>query len=677
MQTQQSANRFVFIVIVALLLLSFIAASFFVPDKVADKLLNRIKAESGIDIIPYQVDYSLITGDLVLLDTDLRLSPGIMLSADEVRFSASFSSLWQDKVELNKISLQKPYINIDISKAGQKPLDTRVENFIQEVGRFVFKGGGLHIEDKQQITGLAQPLAVAYDEITLEATDQRIIKVEIEGRKDWHFNGRIDLQAPNLTGELDISQVSLSKALESLTLNCASCYGRGSVKADLGVEWTRQSGIELEGTATISEGGFSSDSGVELKWKSLQLEGISLKKNRLSVQNMTLDKADAYLKKAFGSDLNQPWGQDSGISVKTVDLSQSNIYLGTDEDRAFLSKTDARLDYESREQFAYQLTGLWREQIPVTVNGRNHRAQSDQSFMNLSARNVDLSLLLPEERNVLGYDLSGSRAHLSLESKGCVRAKGQLVITELEAQGDGEGVSLSNVKALLTNAQGQIRMPLNVDWQKPSLVMEVNQSIAQQWTNVYENPLKYLSKIADADLSASRFMTMPAASSQLSKASSGSLDALAKVLKLRPHLALSLHVNVSRQRDWPEMAKHELEASLNQLYSAINKTKKGEVQAIPADVRGQLIEQMYLQTQNRKLPEVGEETPEQRIKQAEQWLLKNWPANGEKLEKLMDDRVAAVRKALLEAGVPEDRITGIRGSVVDKAQAPVSLQLVY
>ncbi|MGI2027051.1 hypothetical protein [Endozoicomonas acroporae] len=121
----------------------------------------------------------------------------------------------------------------------------------------------------------------------------------------------------------------------------------------------------------------------------------------------------------------------------------------------------------------------------------------------------------------------------------------------------------------------------------------------------------------------------------LTKRSQKNLVNLKKALIERPELNVLINVGVSESRDWRELSRYELEKTLLELYAATSSVEHSEVITIPPGVRASLVEQMYLATRrHQKIPEVGEQSPGQRVQEAESWLLKNWPKTPDQLESL-------------------------------------------
>ena len=82
---------------------------------------------------------------------------------------------------------------------------------------------------------------------------------------------------------------------------------------------------------------------------------------------------------------------------------------------------------------------------------------------------------------------------------------------------------------------------------------------------------------------------------------------------------------------------------------------------------------MHLATQQKKIPEVGELTPEQRVKRAEQWLLANWPVANDQLEMLQQARYQLLLRTLSEIGLDAQRIELTRATIDQLRSEPDSV----
>ena len=133
----------------------------------------------------------------------------------------------------------------------------------------------------------------------------------------------------------------------------------------------------------------------------------------------------------------------------------------------------------------------------------------------------------------------------------------------------------------------------------------------------------------------------------------------------------------SRELDSPVLAKTDLEADLLELYIAVSNKKANETTSIPLDVRLGLIEQMYLRVHQRKLPEIGVQSLEERAAVAEEWLLEHWPVQEDRLLHLAKERVETVRHQLQAAGVGQERLHVEPASIDDDGQADVRFKLLY
>ena len=685
MQTQQSVIRFVlFVVIVLVILLSLISVVLMVPGRYTDQLLQQIEDQTGVEVLPVAKEYSFLSGQFLLTNPELRISPGITLKSEAIGLNVAWTSLWKDKIELDRIDFNKPKIFIDLAIIGQKPPMPNLYHFLRETGQFVFEDGSMKVMDTEQADS-SEVVTIDFSKMELKThrPDQIDVEVVRESKdSNWSLGGIIDLNELVLSGQLSVDELPLADVLNQGLIQCADCSLEGRLSSDLSVDWSNDQGMELTGTAKVLDGQYQDlNSGLDLRWKELFAEGFQFKNREGFVEDLSFRDG---LLSVNGSPLEQVAKAVGGslsangalpVTVKNVEFNGA-VQSTQMQHRALLSNSRIELEVLSPEQYTYQLNGQWLERVPVFMEGSVDQKKAIASTSNISVRDVDLSLLPVKERSVAGYDLAGSRVNLNLVSSAGSSSRGKLTFTKLEAKPLKPELDIKDVKALMTSVQSIISVDVSArGGQSPIAAAGI--ATQSTWNRVLDQPLQYLSQQAGITPALSNNLTMPAGKATLTERDKTQLKGWSKVLKIRPELNISVKAIASKEKDWPTLSSAELEADLLELYSAISRSKPGEVKEIPVDVRGQLIEQMYLRAHNRKLPEVGDTSHSKRVKEAEQWLLENWPANQEKMTKLATERFNAVNEFLLSEGVAKKRIISVPASTVDQAKSAIEVQLAY
>ncbi|WP_257279911.1 hypothetical protein [Endozoicomonas sp. ISHI1] len=702
MQTQKPAARFVFLVVVLAILLFLISVMLMVPGRYTDQLLQQIENQTGVEVLPVEKEYAFLSGKFLLTKPELRISPGITLKSESIAVNVAWTSLWKKTIELDRIDFKKPGIFLDLAIIGQKPPMPNLYQFLREAGQFVFEDGSMRVVNSEQ-TGSSKVVSIDFSKMELKT--HRPDQIDIEVVKDsrhinWSLGGIIDLKKLAMSGQLSIDELPLADVFSQKFLKCSNCSLKGSLSTDLSVEWSMDQGVELTGTAKVLDGEYQDlGSGLNLDWKELFAEGFRFRSRKAFVEDLsfrggllTVDgspleqiartvlrplSADGYLPVKGGSLPVRSSLSAKGslpIAVKRIEFNGA-VQSSQKKNPELFSNSRVELEVLSPEQYTFQLSGHWLERVPVSLEGRVNLSNAVAPSLNLSARDVDLSLLPVSDRSVAGYDLAGSRVNLNLASSVGGGSRGKLIFSKLEARPVNPELDINLVKALMANPQSIIAIDIKARYGQSPLVA-AGIAIHQTWERVLEQPLQYLSHQAGITPMLSTEIQMPAGKALLTENDKTQLKGWSRVLRIRPELNLSLKAMASKDRDWPTLSRAELESDLVELYSAIHQTKPGEVKEIPVDIRGHLIEQMYLRAHNRRLPEVGDVSQDERIKEAEQWLLVNWPANQEKMDKLASDRLNLVSEFLRNEGVSEKRIISSPPSTVKQAGSAVEVQLV-
>ncbi|KEQ16725.1 DUF748 domain-containing protein [Endozoicomonas numazuensis] len=679
MQTQQSVIRFViFAVIVLAILLSLISVVLMVPGRYTDQLLQQIEDQTGVEVLPVAKEYSFITGKFLLTNPELRISPGITLKSESIGLNVAWTSLWKDKIELDQIDFKNPRIFLDLGLIGQKPPMPNLYQFLRESGRFVFEDGSMKVVNTEQASA-TEIVGIDFNRMELKTQQADQVAVEVfrdSGSRKWSLGGIVDLNELMMSGQLSIDELPLADAVNQGFIQCSECSLEGRLSTDLSVEWSIDQGWELTGTAKVLDGQFQDlNTDLDLKWKELFAEGFQFKNNEGFVDDLSFKEAGLTVNGNLLQQVAKSLDSSLPVAVKNIEFN-GVIQSSERQDKALFSQSRVELELLGPGQFTYQLNGQWLERVAVFLEGGVDSNNTIASTLNISARDVDLSLLSASERSVAGYDLAGSRVNLNLASTAGGGSRGKLIFSKLEAKPIKPELDIKHVKALMTNIQSIMAMDVFVRGGQSPLAA-TKMAIQSTWKRVLDQPLQYLSQQAGITPALSNNLHMPAGRAYLTDNDKAQLKGWSRVLTQRPDINISVQAVASKEKDWPILSRSELEADLIELYSAINRSKPGEVKEIPADIRGQLIEQMYLRAHNRKIPEVGDVSQGTRVKEAEQWLLKNWPANQEKMNKLAVDRLNAVNEYIVSEGTGKKRIISLPPSTVENAKSAVEIQLLY
>ncbi|AMO57130.1 hypothetical protein GZ77_00515 [Endozoicomonas montiporae] len=701
MQKQTQSRWFAGVITGLLIFLTFLSVWFLLPGRLAHHFLDRLSRESGVKILPVRVDYSLFSGELLLKDTDLFLAPGLQISADEVHVHIPLSQLGSaNTLQLTRLYFESPFISVDLERLGsaaQAELSPLREYLMTAVKSFELGKGGLYLSR----SGI-QPVAasLAYQSMQVLTDNDGDLRLDVDGllnKGDWAFNGLFNLNSGELNGELDIRSVPLETIRGVFPGERFEQWEQVTVSASQSFFWSPDTGSHLEGTAVLSQGSMSFSDTQKIRWEELELLGFSLSDEQVSVVKGSLNDADVLLnQQALGSlpGLLSPFSQ---LELKRLNLFTQPSQWSDKNGKAELSHLNGQLGFTNESAVTLKATALASRGVPVALDAMvNADGQGSARF---GLKKIDLAKLPPSGRTVAGYDLSGSQANASLQlvwgaGMGEKMAKGRLTFTRFQAKPGSTSASdwnLSLIRAAMTDNKGRIvvSLPQRKLADEPltsALVRRFKESINSSFKRVTNEPYQYLNRLSGSEEPLTEEIGYKPGRALLCDESEQTVNQWTNILNRRPALDLSFQGLASLKDDRKGLARAELNADLLELYAVVSKKpannnesdKKAPdtVRSIPLQTRQRLVEQMYLRIHNRRLPDIGDETQQQRVAKAENWLVNNWPLKPESLQTLAEERAETIKNCLMEAGVDSNRLHIEPARVVD-GQAQMHLKLLY
>ena len=689
MQNQSQSRWFVSALAGLLIFLTLLSGYFLLPERLARHFLERLSQESGVEILPVRVDYSLLSGELILKDSDLYLVPWLYISADEVRMRIPLSTLSSsDALQLSSLYFQSPFINVDLDRLGssvstassplQKYLTTVVKSF--ELGK-----GGLFLSRSG-----AQPLAasLAYQSMQIQTSNSGELKLTVDGlsdKGDWAFQGLFDLSARELNGELDVRNVPLDTIQRAFPDSSFEHWEQATVSANQSVFWSPRQSVSMEGTLILRQGLMSFAEDQKIRWDELELLGFSLSDGSVSVVKGSLNDADALLSEQALAFLPEQLKVFSELELRRLNIFAQPAQWQSGQGKAELGNLNGQLVRVSEQALTLKGAAYVLQTLPVVVDAELHSDGRGKARINL--REVDLGTVSKQKRVVAGYDLAGSKIGTVMQlswGAGERYAKGRMTFTRFTARPDNGSATdwnLPLIRAVMTDNKGRIVVPvaphkLPEEPLSSALVSLLQDSVKVSLKRVTDKPLLYLSQLSGSQTPLVEKIDYQPGQVLLCNESEQTVRQWTSVLNRRPALALSFQGFASRTADSAGLARAELDVDLLELYSTLLKVKPENVAGIPSETREQLIEQMYLRIHNRRLPEVEEGTQKQRVARAESWLVSHWPVKPESLQKLAEGRAETIRNCLLEAGVDSKRLHIEPAQVVD-GQAWMRFELIY
>jgi len=595
--------------------------------KVSDRVVASVSQQTGLRLTNKELTFDPQERRLYAKDIHIEQA-GIVLSARRITMVLNYPSWWSpwlgdDFQSLSGIELEGANITIDPQR-----LQLSVPDWFQAVS--VDRG-------TLTISGLSQ--SVLFEQLRVLNDGEGELQIHFESAESWQFGGTYDPAQNRLSGELELDRMPLSNLMAMVFSTDQKKLGSDQLSGELSgkfsLSWHFDDALTLSGSAQGTKGQLLLPE-ASASWQHWQLRDVHFSSHQpdsagLSVSGVNLKLATPAKKIDIYTLLQQllPFDQTS------LTINDSRLELGAWVFTHLAGSADRKTADDS---WQYKLAARLSDVGAVQLSGQLG-ASSD---FTLKLNNARLAGPLVDYAHFAGHHLQGARFTLGYDSK---TRQGQIDFLAWPN-------SASVLKALLTGPKGKARVDFTL---KPGekaapLPLQLYRAIGQQLMSIARAPLDYLNAATGSGLQLT--LRHQAGKAALTPSAEQNLQHLKRVMVQRPALTVALQVGVSQSRDRPELTRQGLEVALRELYQAMG----GEEETVPADVRGQLLEQMYLATQQKKIPEVGELTPEQRVKQAEQWLLANWPESADQLEMLQQARYESLKRALTKAGLDAERI---------------------
>ena len=594
--------------------------------QVSERVVASVNQQTGLRLADGQITFDLPERRLYVRDIDIG-QPGIEISARRASVVLDYLNWWSpwfgdDFQSLSDIKLEDASITID-------PPQLRVPEAFHSA---TIERGTLAIK------GISQ--SVPFDQLRLLGNQSGEVQIHIDSVESWQFSGTYHQGL--LSGELALNKVPLSMVL-------ASDQPVGDLSGQFSLSWHLADGLSISGDARGAKG-------------QLLLPEASVSWQQWQLHNMRFDS-------------REPANSFAELSISGADLklaAPAKIVHATDQllpfTRISLTINDSRLEFGAWV-FSHLGGTFVRDSVDDSWQYKLAARLGDVGAVQLSGQlgtNNDLLLQLNNARiagpiadygQSAGYRLQGARFNLSYDSQ---NRQGWIDFLHWPK-------SAAPLAALLTGPKNRARVEFTVKAGETMvpLPLQIDRAIGQRLASVAQTPLEYLNTVTGSGLELT--LRHEAGQAALTPAAEQNLHHLKQIMAQRPALTAAIEVGVSWSRDRPELTRHGLEVALLELYQAMG----GEEEAPPADVRGQLLEQMHLATQQKKIPEVGELTPEERVRRAEQWLLANWPVPADQLEMLQQARCELLKQTLTRIGLDAKRIE-LTKATVDEASEPDS-----
>ncbi|MCQ4325726.1 hypothetical protein CXK94_18405 [Stutzerimonas stutzeri] len=563
-----------------------------------------------------------------------------------------------DRVPQDEVALELGPLNLDVAdfdSLGTSPFKLKLES---GVGR----QGALQATGQLQLSPMSGKLAVTTRDIDLRIAQAYISPLV-----------RLELRSGMLSSELDVEL----QGTEPLAFSV-----RGQAEA-----------TQLHTLDTLNNRDF-------VKWQRLQLSGLDYQHpSRLEIERIDLNQP--YARFIINPDLStnindlmvdrgepteepaatqaQPLAlRIGGIAIADGSANFADFSLRPPFATAIQSLNGSIGTLDNREQKAasVDIAGKVDQYAPVSIKGSLTPFDPLQSLdIATRFRQVELTTLTPYSGKFAGYRIRKGRLDLDLHyriQQGQLNAENKVVVEQLQLgekvdSPDAVDLPVRLAVALLKDTKGTISIELpvqgNLNDPQFSVMPIIWQTLRNLVLRAAQAPFKFIAGLVggdQVDLSQVRFAP---ASSELDGEARQALDTLVSALQQRPALQLEVEGMSASAADGPLLAERRLQQEYRETWYRILQRRGDKVPAdasqiqIDEDDEAPLLEGIYRSRLKQQPPaEWRELEPEERTQRLRQAVVDSWAGNTALLRRLSQQRAAAIKDHLVQAGLDAERI---------------------
>ncbi len=647
---------------------AFLVVYFFGSEVLANKVLASISNADGVEVSVAGSEFDPVSVSFIF--KGVRVVYGdVLIQSKEMMVRLSVSSLFRAYFN-NEVMAFSHLVFLDstLKVNTDSLLQAGLPVFLRSMSDAVKFARGLIV-----LEGRDLPLGKTIAFNDLEILDKgEHIQIEADsniGSFNWRFFGRLLSTDNVLSGQLELEDIPVSSLMQADDIE-------GKVDASLSVTWSAEEGVSAEGALMGKAGSYRSD-GLTVSWAEWTVTDFNIKpsgkpKGRLEIRSADINMASMdhwqevllNVYSALPVTLSDLTIQDGTVNVPGV----HSPWKLTNLLATIMIGQDAFVEYKGNGKVKGR--GL----ISLSGYGRLFDNQVTENYR-LSFSDIPLSAISPQYLNLIDLNTDQGRLNLTYKSDA---AKGLIEIAGLNDNSGRNKRTKSRLEVLLTSRKNRMSLPLYFNESASQLPFfdSLYSQLRQKLEGITNDPFQYLSELLPAGEKLSPIIEYQPGKVSIKPGSLSNFKNAAQVLHERPLLKLDISVAVDRERDWPVLAKAELEKNLAELYAVLKPLSVENKVPMPQRVREQLLEQMYLAVQKRKLPEIDGLSHARRLENAELWLINNWPENSELLVDLQRRRMEEVRDIFQQFGVDEKRFTirksGSNGNQTESQMIPVN-----
>ena len=548
--------------ITALLAVTFSVYLFLNIQQIAHRQIESVRQQTGFEITFSSVNYNPWNGCLALYDAVLKPGYGVSIAADDIYFTLSIASLWQEKVSISQITINKTTIRFDVKDSKQWGYLTDI-NKIAGVEKLLFKHGLLFVENGGEPYCLPNlPCHVVFNQLSIESVSSKVARVFASGHageSNWCYNGRIKEAAfPMLKGEVEFDKVALKDVKDFLHEEDKSLQVEGLLAGSLFVCWDVASGVSVSGNLNVDSGHLSTPA-LSLKWANANIVSLHYSSARPLWQASELILGQAVISYEVDKLGELVESSKSAMPLVLKEVMAKNAQIEASGDGLFTGKVvsaNCRIQ-PGEKSIAYYLEGMLPFHSGMitakgVISGLDKRVHHGFE--------LDINDLSTGEgynpSKVGAYDLG--KTHLNVyvrgqNENGWVNARARFSIK----MQDSNQIPTSNghvhrlVLALMMDSWGHIRASVSIPrvQVKKHLSELLIEALEHHWNGIGLSPYKYLADLDGDSSSLNTMVSFKAGNTCLDTGMLNNIERWVMVLKQRPALQVAIEGRASGNKD--------------------------------------------------------------------------------------------------------------------------------
>ena len=585
--------------------------------QLTERIYAGVQQQVGVELNAERVQYDPVSKKL-LLDTVTVSAPGLDISAPALELG--ITAPWWLGIGRKAFPTAIEYSRFSHASLWVTAPESLIP--LTRLGHVFFRNGVIYPGQE------SRPLSFSFLGFSPEP-EGSAVKIEALGVNglSWSFNGAQNLEDDVISGVLKFEQQEISQFLSDTGYS-------GRFDASMDFLWDGSRSLRLSGDIRGGAGSYQSGD-FRFQWDSWQFPDGEFTDWNVADSSQLLEFNETRLQLS-GTRISPFVDWVKALPVAVSGLAANQLLISSRQEYfkdAILDHVQLTLQGNRQYQFMARVASGGSLLLNGDAGGTYQLVFEDVAPQVLGLLSTTRQLGFADRHYNFAYNKSTGVGRLSFWQQKALD-------------------NYSLIEKLLFDVNGQAELLFsNKGINLHELRAETGRQLTDKLEVIQNSPFTYLSGITEQPFQP--YLEHIPGKPDLTASSEKNLSALKAASKLRPGLKWQLETGVAISEDWPHIARSAFEQTLAKLHP------DDEQGLPPEEVREKLIEQLYLVTQKQKIPEVGLVTREERIQQAEQWLIESWPENPELINQLLKERKELLDRKLRQNGL--DNVTVLSG----------------